>query len=211
MRQGKKFYLNDDDTPWEYIGDTLSAVEDPLHPFDHEVIRAIRRDIDPWFVPLVRKVVYRHNDTDVAWTFHVWARVDEMESPLGVRTIEQRITFPTSPGAVNSSYSQYRHQLIFKQNCGFIGDSERMPGRNFPFAGETGWYWYDGIKKAMYWERRMKQAERARREASAVTNRWAKNEVECGDLLGYVHDENRRRFAGNPLVSVPASIGESAA
>jgi hypothetical protein len=198
----------DSGVQWEFIGSFLSGVDSEQYPFDTDVVAAIRRELDPGFVPLVRKTVYRSGaGTDRVWEHHAWFRIlPELDSSIGIRRITKPILWPSAPGSVNYGIGKYQDRLVFVSNIGFVGDSERMPGRFRPI----GWHAFKDIKSGYEYTRAVEAAEHAKRLLEFNEGQAAKNKAEADDLISYAYDSNQRRFDGNPLVSVPASFGDAA-
>lgn len=204
----KYAFKPESDVQWWFLGSFLSACDDPLYPFDRDVVRAIRTELDPWFVPLVRKTVYQNSaGGERVWTHHVWARViPDPDESIAVRRIRKPVLWPSSPGATNRAFASYSDRLIFESDIGFVGNSERMPGRFRPI----GWAAFKDIKKGYDYSRAVDAEEHARAQLRHAQRTEESRTAEADDLVEYAYDSNRRRFDGNPLVSVPSTFGEAA-
>lgn len=200
--------IDGSDSGWEFMGTWISAVESELYPFDHDVVRAIRRDLDPLFVPLVRRTVFRSpSGADFVWQHHVWARVVEVpQTALGARHAKG-VLWPTSPGDVNYGFAKYADRLYVQHYLDDhrAGDSMAMPGRIFPI----GWALYPVVEGLMGIARAVSQREQAQRihDRSVEADIKAKEEVMDAEY----HQIRSNRHLLDPKVAVPINYGDNAA
>jgi hypothetical protein len=194
-------------TQWEYVGSYLSACDSEKYPFDRDVVRAIRADHDPGFVPLLRRTVFRSpGGSDYVWQHHVWARVIEVaEAKLGARQAK-KVLWPCNPGATNYGFDRYADRLYIQADLGFLGDSVRSPGKCIPMH----WGLYKLVGNLMGIARQQSQAEQARRYDELERAKEEKGKDAALDLVEHTLIENHRRLRGDILVSVPRTFGEAA-
>jgi hypothetical protein len=192
----------DSRSQWTFVGTFHSAVEDETYPWDLDVVKAIRRDLLPDFVPLVVKTVYRSpSGNDRVWKHHAWGYLvhDPQASWHHVRVL-----WPANPGAVNYHQGKFSDRLLIPSfgYLGHMGDSLRSPGRIMPI----GWNLYQQIDALL----NKGNDEDLMGSIDAIEAKYFKDRADVDDLIGHLAEENGRRFAGDPMVAVPTSYGGAA-
>jgi hypothetical protein len=130
---------------WTFVDGQFSAAESELYPFNQAVVAAIRREIDPAFVPLVIRTVYE-DQTGERRQFEHHGIAWRLATPH--KDHEQRpITWPTTPGSVN--YGLQGCALLLEDILYAGPDTpEGLPGGFCPISWST-LEVMKGLKRAM--------------------------------------------------------------
>lgn len=205
----KKFAVDDPGDSWKRLPTVLSACEDSLYPFDAEVVRAIRADIDPLFIPIVRYTTYKsQSGAYETWPHFLWCRAIPVPLAEDRARRVKGVLWPVTPGSVNYGMERWSNVLYFEKalDGGMPGDSEFKPGRIYPLNWSL-----HRLMKGMYdrarhisHEKEADQLEAAEVELKAkkdaAMSEWTYNKVKADE----------RRWKGNPLVAVPQKYGDAA-
>lgn len=172
---------------WHLSGRQFSAVESELYPFDPKVVKAIRDEMYPDFVPIVIRSVFTSSTGGVQHFEHHgigWA----LSIPKRKHK-KRQILWPTNPGAINYGMSRTAY---------FLEDILRGPdmddGRPGPFM-PLNWGVYHGMKRAIKYireapsvEEEIRQITNREQEAEEREDRRLQAEVE------YMIDSNSRQL-----------------
>lgn len=128
---------------WKLIGWEYSAVESEIHPFDRTVVKAIRRELLPTFVPLIVRSVWE----SAAGSIHVYEHhaLSHMVKVAGGKHQKRRILWPASPGAINWGFHAKGADLVLEMILEGPKRHPSMPGEFRPLS----WGVFHQLKASM--------------------------------------------------------------
>jgi hypothetical protein len=206
----QKFAVQDSEDSWTRLPSVRSACEDSLYPFDREVVAAIRRDIDPLFIPLVRYTTYKSlSGAYETWPHFLWCRAIPVPIAEDKARKVSNVLWPVTPGSVNYGMDRWSNVLYFERalDGGRPGDSEFKPGRIYPLT----WSFYRLVKDMYDKARRVSHEQEADQIEAAEIERKAKNDAHMSEWTFNKVKADARRWKGDPMVAVPSKqFGDAA-
>jgi hypothetical protein len=170
------------------VGSVVSGVPDPMYPAPEALIRRIRAEIDPHFVPLwVNKWWKTENGSLVKTGYHMIAR--HVRNPHFRAPVIKGLLLPTT-----KTYGiRYEAPILMALSMDGLSDDESIAGqlpRYEPFSNQT----FNAMKKAM-WLRNNKSADQESDDlGNAVKEAEAKVWQSVSEEADYRHKNDGLQF-----------------